>query len=120
MFVCIFFSIAGIPPFVGSLAKILILLELIYVKLNTIAVLVIVLSSISIFYYIRIIKIIYFESNLDKWKILKKSQVFFKPDETSNCFFILVIIQTLLLILFFFCDYLFQICNYFVLNSLYF
>ena len=120
MVIIIFFSIAGIPPLVGFLAKIFIILELVYVKLNTIAVLIIALSSISIFYYIRILKIIFFESALDKWKTIRKSQIIFETNNISFLFLTLVIIQSFLLILFFSSDLLIQFCNILVLNSLFF
>ena len=116
----IFFSIAGIPPLAGFLAKIFVILELVYVKLNIIAILIIVLSSISIFYYIRILKIIFFESTLDSWKTIKKSHIIFETNNTSFSFLILGLIQSLLIIIFFSSDFLIQFCNIFVLNSLFF
>ena len=119
-FVMIFFSVAGIPPLVGFLAKIFILLELVYVKLNLTAILVITLSSISIFYYIRILKIIFFERNIDKWSSVKKFQILFDNTNTNSSFLILVIAQSLLLILFFFSDSLLQISQLIVLNSSFF
>lgn len=119
-FVMIFFSVAGIPPLVGFLAKIFILLELVYVKLNLTAILVITLSSISIFYYIRILKIIFFERNIDKWSSVKKFQILFDNTNTNSSFLILVIAQSLLLILFFFSDSLLQISQFIVLNSSFF
>ena len=58
------FSIAGIPPMIGFLAKVNIFLSLVGVSFNVLAVLVILFSVISTFYYIRIIKILYFENML--------------------------------------------------------
>lgn len=58
------FSIAGIPPLVGFLAKIGIFLSLIQCSIYLIAVISILLSVISTFYYIRLVKILYFENNL--------------------------------------------------------
>lgn len=118
--IIIFFSIAGIPPLVGFLAKIFILIELIYFKLNIIAILVISLSSISIFYYIRIIKTIFFETTLDRWFQIKTSQIVFSDINTNISFIILIITQTLLFIFFFISDYLIQVCNLLLLNSLFF
>jgi NADH-quinone oxidoreductase subunit N len=120
MIIIIFFSISGIPPLVGFLAKIFIILELVYMKLNIIAILIVVLSSISIFYYIRILKVIYFESTLDIWKTIKKSQIIFQTNNISLLFLILVITQSLLIITFYFPDFLIQFCNILVLNSLFF
>jgi NADH-quinone oxidoreductase subunit N len=60
-FVLIFFSIAGIPPFAGFLAKILVLYELINQNYIYISIFLIIISSFSVFYYIRIIKTTFFE-----------------------------------------------------------
>lgn len=54
-------SVAGLPPMVGFLVKLSIFLVAIEQSLYTAALLSIVFSVISTFYYLRIIKIIYFE-----------------------------------------------------------
>lgn len=58
------FSIAGIPPLVGFLAKMNILLSVIGISFYLIALLAILCSVVSTFYYIRIIKVLYFENLL--------------------------------------------------------
>ena len=58
------FSIAGIPPIVGFLAKIGIFLVVIKSSAYIIALIGILFSVASTFYYIRIIKILYFENVL--------------------------------------------------------
>jgi NADH:ubiquinone oxidoreductase subunit 2 (subunit N) len=58
------FSIAGIPPMIGFLAKVNIFLTLIISSMYFIAFINIVTSVVSTFYYIRIIKIIFFEKVL--------------------------------------------------------
>lgn len=58
------FSIAGIPPLVGFFAKIGVFLSLLHAKYYFVALLAILCSVISTFYYIRIIKILYFENLL--------------------------------------------------------
>jgi len=58
------FSIAGIPPMVGFLVKIGIFLVVVKFSAYLIAVLSILFSVISTFYYIRLIKILYFENTL--------------------------------------------------------
>lgn len=58
------FSIAGIPPLVGFLAKFNIFLSVLNISAYLLAFISILLSVISTFYYIRIIKIIYFENIL--------------------------------------------------------
>lgn len=58
------FSIAGIPPIVGFLAKIGVFLVVVKSSAYLVAVLSILFSVISTFYYIRLIKILYFENTL--------------------------------------------------------
>lgn len=57
------FSIAGIPPLFGFYSKWLILLSLINNDLWFIAIIILVLSMISVYYYIKLIKILFFELN---------------------------------------------------------
>lgn len=58
------FTVAGIPPMVGFLAKVSIFLTLTEASMYFIAVISIVSSVISTFYYIRILKVIFFENVL--------------------------------------------------------
>jgi NADH-quinone oxidoreductase subunit N len=58
------FSIAGIPPIVGFLAKVGVFLVVVKSSAYLVAVLSILFSVISTFYYIRLIKILYFENTL--------------------------------------------------------
>lgn len=58
------FSIAGIPPLVGFFAKMGIFLSVLHAKYYFVALFAILCSVVSTFYYIRIIKILYFENLL--------------------------------------------------------
>lgn len=58
------FSIAGIPPMIGFLAKMNVFLSVIGTDFYIIAFASIFFSVISTFYYIRIIKVVYFENLL--------------------------------------------------------
>jgi NADH-quinone oxidoreductase subunit N len=58
------FSIAGIPPIVGFLAKVGVFLVVVKSSAYLVSVVSIVLSVISTFYYIRLIKVLYFENTL--------------------------------------------------------
>jgi NADH-quinone oxidoreductase subunit N len=58
------FSIAGIPPLVGFFTKIGVLVVIINSKLYFIALLAILCSVVSTFYYIRLVKILYYEKSL--------------------------------------------------------
>ena len=58
------FSIAGIPPLIGFLAKMNIFLSVVGISFYLIALITILCSVVSTFYYIRIVKILYFENLL--------------------------------------------------------
>ena len=58
------FSIAGIPPLVGFLAKMSIFFALITSQIYIFVVTSAILSVLSTFYYIRVVKILYFENLL--------------------------------------------------------
>ena len=59
-----FFSLAGIPPLLGFIAKFGVFLSLILQQFYTIATLTILCSVVSTFYYVRLIKVLYFENLL--------------------------------------------------------
>lgn len=63
-FSTVLLSIAGLPPMVGFLVKIGIFLVLIETSMYFVAIISILCSVISTFYYIRIVKIMYFESSI--------------------------------------------------------
>lgn len=64
VFATTLFSIAGIPPLVGFLAKINIFLTVVHSSSYLVSVFAILLSIASTFYYIRFIKLLYFENVL--------------------------------------------------------
>ena len=57
------FSLAGIPPLAGFFAKFYVFMAVIKVKMYTLAILGLITTVISAFYYLRIIKIIYFDES---------------------------------------------------------
>ncbi|TPW13408.1 MAG: NADH-quinone oxidoreductase subunit N [Halothiobacillaceae bacterium] len=59
------FSMAGIPPTVGFFAKLAVLQAIVNVGLVWLAVFVVLFSVIGAFYYLRIIKMIYFDKPID-------------------------------------------------------
>jgi len=61
-FAIVLFSFAGIPPLAGFFSKYYIFLALMQSKLYFYALIGIILSVLSTFYYIRIVKIIFFEN----------------------------------------------------------
>lgn len=62
-FSTVLLSVAGLPPMIGFLVKIGIFLVSVEASIYFVAIISILCSVISTFYYIRIIKIMYFESS---------------------------------------------------------
>ena len=65
----ILFSIAGIPPLTGFFAKTFVLLTALQNNIYGLSIVAIILSCLSCFYYIRLIKIMYF-SSVKNWLII--------------------------------------------------
>ena len=65
----IVFSMAGIPPLIGFFAKLFVLLAAIQNQFYSLSVVAVLVSCVGCFYYIRFIKLMYFE-NLATWKVL--------------------------------------------------
>ena len=59
-------SMAGIPPMVGFFAKLWVLKALVDVQLTWVAILGLVFAVIGAFYYLRVIKVMYFDAPLNK------------------------------------------------------
>ena len=57
------FSLAGIPPLAGFFAKFYIFVAVVDSKLYLLAVIGLVTTVVSAFYYLRIVKIIYFDES---------------------------------------------------------
>ena len=60
-FVIILFSLAGIPPMAGFFAKFYIFMSIIESKMYAFAIVALITTVVSAFYYLRLIKIIYFD-----------------------------------------------------------
>ena len=60
-FLIMLFSLAGIPPLAGFFAKFYIFMSVIESKMYTLAIIGLLSTVVSAFYYIRIIKVIYFD-----------------------------------------------------------
>ena len=91
-FAITFFSIAGIPPLAGFFSKLFIFCTAIGQSMYSLAIVGILTSVVSCFYYLRVIQIVYFEQTA-KWVTIKKLN-----KEIS----LLISLNLLLLILFFF------------------
>jgi len=99
-FTVILFSLAGIPPLAGFFAKFYVFMAVIKSNLFALAIIGLITSVISAFYYLRIIKIIYFDPEQEK----------FDPITSKGIRFSLAF--STLLILFYFLNP--SILNYFV------
>ena len=69
MMMFIMFSMAGVPPFVGFWAKLSVLKAVVSADLIWLAVVAVVFSIIGAFYYLRIIKVMYFDKAEDTQEI---------------------------------------------------
>ena len=69
MMLIVMFSMAGIPPLVGIYAKLAVLKSVVDVGLLWVAVLVVLMSVIGAFYYLRVIKVMYFDTADEAYEI---------------------------------------------------
>ena len=69
MVLFIMFSMAGVPPFIGFWAKLAVLQALVASGLIWLAVLAVVFSVIGAYYYLRVIKLMYFDAPLDETRV---------------------------------------------------
>ena len=70
----LFFSMAGIPPLAGFVGKLLILNIVIDNNLFFLAIIAVITSVISAFYYIRLVKSMFFDSPKDDLDLLANTQ----------------------------------------------
>jgi len=66
MMLLVMFSLAGVPPTVGFYAKLSVIEAAIDVGLVWLAVVAVMASLVGAFYYVRIVKLMYFDDALDK------------------------------------------------------
>jgi NADH-quinone oxidoreductase subunit N len=84
------FSLAGIPPLAGFFAKFYVLYAAISVELYYLAIFGVLSSVISAFYYLRIIKIMYFEESVTTYDPVSKrlSSIIYLLTAFTTLFFI--------------------------------
>lgn len=61
MMALVMFSMAGVPPTVGFMAKLLVLESVVRIDLVWLALIAVAFSIIGAFYYLRVVKVIYFD-----------------------------------------------------------
>ena len=69
MLMLVMFSMAGVPPMVGFFTKLLVLKALVDVQLTWVAVFGLMFAVVGAYYYIRIVKVMYFEEPSDKTRL---------------------------------------------------
>ena len=99
IFLILFFSMAGLPPFAGFLSKFYIFFSLINSFNISFLIFLMLIISVSAFYYLRVLKIIFFETTKNKNNLFQGNFNFLYKD---FYFFCLCSCLFLLLYLFFF------------------
>ena len=74
-FLILFFSLAGIPPLGGFFAKFFVFMSVVESELYALAIIGLLTTVISAFYYLKIIKIIYFDENKIKFDDVRNVSV---------------------------------------------
>ncbi|HEC60315.1 MAG TPA: NADH-quinone oxidoreductase subunit NuoN [Methylophaga sp.] len=69
MMLILMFSMAGIPPLVGFYAKLTVIKSVIDVNLISVSLVAVVMSVIGAYYYLRIIKVMYFDKAIQHEKL---------------------------------------------------
>src|SRR5574343_1925882 len=95
----------------------LIIYELIAANKILGAISLIVISSISVYYYIRMIKVVYFEPGKEITSVNNKFTVVFVNSELDLVFFLFVILLFTLGVVFYFPTFFLTICQYIVIHS---
>ena len=65
MMLILMFSMAGVPPTLGFWAKLAVLSAVVDINMTWLAVVAVVFSIIGLFYYLRVIKLMYFDDAVD-------------------------------------------------------
>lgn len=113
--VIIFFSVGGIPPFTGFLAKIIVLVELVNTHHGVFAFFLVLISAISVFYYIRVIKVLFFEPSIFK-KSSSKHQAVSINSNLKTVYFIFTLLLFFLIITLFYPSTVYLVCQKIILN----
>lgn len=69
MMLILMFSMAGVPPFLGFWAKLAVLEEIVAAGMLWLAIVGVMFSVIGAFYYLRIVKLMYFDTSEDKSRL---------------------------------------------------
>lgn len=98
-FAIILFSIGGIPPLAGFLSKMLIVFSLISKQYLIESIIIVIISSISVYYYIRMLKVMYFEPT--KKVQLEEFKINYSENELNILLILLIVLVLFLLVMFY-------------------
>ena len=85
-FLILFFSLAGIPPLGGFFAKFFVFMSVIESEMYALAIIGLLTTVISAFYYLKVIKIIYFDDNRIKFDDVRNLSI--KATILLSCLFL--------------------------------
>ncbi len=85
------FSMAGVPPTVGFYAKLIVINAVIQIDLVWLAILAVLFSVIGLFYYLRVIKVMYFDKPEEEQVITIKDALDVKILLSANSLSLLVL-----------------------------
>lgn len=75
MMLLLMFSMAGVPPTVGFYAKLVVLQAVINVDMVWLALVAVFFSIIGVFYYLRLIKVMYFDPPVDSTPLVRATDL---------------------------------------------
>jgi NADH-quinone oxidoreductase subunit N len=110
------FSLAGIPPLTGFISKILIIVSLLKSNFVVQSVFIVILSIFSVFYYLRLLKVVFFDTK----KIIvinKKFQTTYNTNFNIFSFCILLFFAYLILSFLFISELLYFQIEYIILET---
>ena len=85
MMMIVLFSMAGVPPTAGFFVKLAVLKALVDVSMTWVAVIAVMLAVIGAFYYLRIVKVMYFDEPDNRLSMVLGGNRFVRLFYTLNC-----------------------------------
>ncbi len=89
MMILLMFSMAGIPPLAGFYAKLTVIKAVVDVNLMAVALVAVIMSVIGAYYYLRMIKVMYFDSPETDFELAPSAPV--RVIFSANCLMVLAL-----------------------------
>ena len=112
----VFFSMAGVPPLMGFISKYFVLSSLVSFDNINSSIFLILISCLSAFYYVRLIKIIFFEPKVDEF-VRSSAQTIFFDKSSLFIFYIFSILMSIIISTILYPNTLYMVCELIILNS---